>query len=190
MYIVRFLHQTTTVSRFFRNLLSCISSVSYIKPQPKWLFLFSRFCCISSVSYIKPQPFIIGNSIHTCCISSVSYIKPQLSVKSRPVAMCCISSVSYIKPQLRRIFKLLLQVVYRPFPTSNHNWKNAVISKDMVVYRPFPTSNHNSLMKNYWMLVLYIVRFLHQTTTLRKQDRPIYVLYIVRFLHQTTTKNN
>ena len=34
-----------------------------------------------------------------------------------------------------------------------------------VVYRPFPTSNHNCPNLNIDTSVLYIVRFLHQTTT-------------------------
>lgn len=33
-YLVRFLHQTTTSSMLSGERLSCISSVSYIKPQP------------------------------------------------------------------------------------------------------------------------------------------------------------
>ena len=33
LYIVRFLHQTTTVATLHRGMTSCISSVSYIKPQ-------------------------------------------------------------------------------------------------------------------------------------------------------------
>lgn len=33
-FLVRFLHQTTTTISYQRTLVSCISSVSYIKPQP------------------------------------------------------------------------------------------------------------------------------------------------------------
>ena len=57
--------------------------------------------------------------------------------------MSCISSVSYIKPQRRSILMRYGKVVYRPFPTSNHN--RAVDAATAVG--------------------LYIVRFLHQTTT-------------------------
>ena len=80
LYIVRFLHQTTTdrSDRCGRN--SCISSVSYIKPQPTDCLCCVGEGCISSVSYIKPQPN--DGKAHTLCscISSVSYIKPQLMV--------------------------------------------------------------------------------------------------------------
>ena len=78
-------------------------------------------------------------------------------------------------------------VVYRPFPTSNHNLKEVVIILVPVVYRPFPTSNHNLMPMPYPSLALYIVRFLHQTTTFGDYARRMTELYIVRFLHQTTT---
>ena len=58
-----------------------------------------------------------------------------------------------------------------------------------VVYRPFPTSNHNSTERKAQERALYIVRFLHQTTTCTAYYRAVRVLYIVRFLHQTTTYN-
>ena len=143
LYIVRFLHQTTTNDRGLRLRKSCISSVSYIKPQP---------CCCHRSCFVS-------------CISSVSYIKPQLS------------------------WKILLNnsVVYRPFPTSNHNWTIAWNLFVSVVYRPFPTSNHNSDSYLYYFKWLYIVRFLHQTTTIFPHMRIARKLYIVRFLHQTTT---
>ena len=78
-------------------------------------------------------------------------------------------------------------VVYRPFPTSNHNLLAEVIDLDRVVYRPFPTSNHNYHSKPYIKSMLYIVRFLHQTTTIADDIKKRNALYIVRFLHQTTT---
>ena len=121
LYIVRFLHQTTT-----RHLL-----VNII------------ISCISSVSYIKPQPFSLPARLQVSCISSVSYIKPQLFIK--------------------RILSCL------------------------VVYRPFPTSNHNKWLRSRYRNPLYIVRFLHQTTTTKIVVLWPLVLYIVRFLHQTTT---
>ena len=34
---------------------------------------------------------------------------------------------------------------------------------------------------------LYILSFLHQTTTIKEIDETIYKLYILSFLHQTTT---
>ena len=59
--------------------------------------------------------------------------------KSSPL----ISSFSYIKPQLRLWWCALAVVVYHPFPTSNHNCQSA---------------GHRTMK-------LYIILFLHQTTT-------------------------
>ena len=99
LYIVLFLHQTTT-GCFLRLLASC---------------------CISYYSYIKPQPITNANANAGCCISYYSYIKPQPNYY-----LCKINSV-----------------VYRTIPTSNHNWLR-----------------HQSCVRE-----LYIVLFLHQTTT-------------------------
>ena len=60
----------------------------------------------------------------------------------------CISFVSYIKPQH------LEQV---PFSA-------------LVVYLSFPTSNHNMMCPIIVITLLYIFRFLHQTTTGRSAD--------------------
>ena len=58
----------------------------------------------------------------------------------------CISFVSYIKPQPTRKRERFFSVVYLSFPTSNHN-------------HPLLDGIINQL---------YIFRFLHQTTTLRR----------------------
>ena len=143
LYIVRFLHQTTTKGFPASAVDGCISSVSYIKPQHVLDVTLRNHRCISSVSYIKPQPYFFCLQASISCISSVSYIKPQhVDNHSAPVS-----------------------VVYRPFPTSNHNLPLVFLQFSIVVYRPFPTSNHNwhRVLSN--AKVLYIVRFLHQTTT-------------------------
>ena len=56
-------------------------------------------------------------------------------------------------------------VVYRTIPTSNHNVIGYETREVQVVYRTIPTSNHNLSMKVMVDLALYIVLFLHQTTT-------------------------
>ena len=62
-----------------------------------------------------------------------------------------------------------------------------VIINHRVVYRTIPTSNHNSWFVRPWARLLYIVLFLHQTTTGPSTQSSRYWLYIVLFLHQTTT---
>ena len=130
LYIVRFLHQTTTVALSRLGLFRCISFVSYIKPQ----------------------------------------LSPRLII----AVISCISFVSYIKPQRLEKNGYLERVVYRSFPTSNHNLKPVNLLPNVVVYRSFPTSNHNYVMVSLFEYMLYIVRFLHQTTTLDKLNKEIY----------------
>ena len=100
-------------------------------------------CCISFVSYIKPQPSLQGIISSMSCISFVSYIKPQQTSLKRVFRLSCISFVSYIKPQRFWSMVIPVSVVYLSFPTSNHNMQGVANGSP----------------------VLYIFRFLHQTTT-------------------------
>ena len=79
--------------------------------------------------------------------------------------MGCISYYSYIKPQ----------------PVT------LATSKACVVYHTIPTSNHNIITDVFGQTPLYIILFLHQTTTYIRIDRNDARLYIILFLHQTTT---
>ena len=79
----------------------------------------------------------------------------------------CISYYSYIKPQPVRGFDNSVSVVYRTIPTSNHNEFDSIGMERR----------------------LYIVLFLHQTTTSGFPEFTAFRLYIVLFLHQTTTYN-
>ena len=123
LFIILFLHQTTTGM----NLLAL------------------RFSCLSSCSYIKPQ---LENSVAAMamgCLSSCSYIKPQRGIVKWLIILRCLSSCSYIKPQQAKQKKASASVVYHLVPTSNHNercWYNKRTS-------------------------LFIILFLHQTTTLQ-----------------------
>ncbi len=143
LYIFGFLHQTTTICPLLLNFGSCISLVSYIKPQQSnvtprasasCISLVSyikpqhsddnactQYCCISLVSYIKPQRLIYCICFLLRCISLVSYIKPQLVAEQFAHKVCCISLVSYIKPQPSASTPSAGSVVYLWFPTSNHN---------------------------------------------------------------------
>ena len=100
---------------------------------------------------------------------------------------CCISYYSYIKPQLDAFLEVYTIVVYRTIPTSNHNITSTRSGQGAVVYRTIPTSNHNTSRQRTSCEQLYIVLFLHQTTTLLRVNSCKEALYIVLFLHQTTT---
>ena len=78
----------------------------------------------------------------------------------------CILFSSYIKPQ-RIIFSC---------------------SSQRVVSYSLPTSNHNSAIVSDVGMSLYLILFLHQTTTLYGPNRIVIGLYLILFLHQTTTE--
>ena len=143
LYIVLFLHQTTTMSKADGHVWCCISYYSYIKPQPLDRCTQSTQGCISYYSYIKPQQRVIWLYEIGSCISYYSYIKPQRGLLLLHKRLCCISYYSYIKPQRLSLCKGFLKVVYRTIPTSNHNYRLSQVLLAMVVYRTIPTSNHN-----------------------------------------------
>ena len=122
LYIVRFLHQTTTCG----------------------------------ICFLNPILLYIVRFLHQTTTESTCRI----------ILLCCISFVSYIKPQPTADTLQLIRVVYRSFPTSNHNGSVDREDDMLVVYRSFPTSNHNSCHRYISNSALYIVRFLHQTTTI------------------------
>ena len=78
-------------------------------------------------------------------------------------------------------------VVYHLVPTSNHNCWSTLRSTKRVVYHLVPTSNHNRARARFVLLQLFIILFLHQTTTAWSRARRWTLLFIILFLHQTTT---
>ena len=120
LYIVRFLHQTTTAASQAFLITCCISSVSYIKPQQQ--------LAASVTATVVYRPFPTSN--HNLDADTVGFFELYIVrflhqtttyyVKCPPLH-CCISSVSYIKPQPESATSAETTVVYRPFPTSNHN---------------------------------------------------------------------
>ena len=127
LFIILFLHQTTTGNANTQRIIGCLSSCSYIKPQ---LRCGASACCGS-------------------CLSSCSYIKPQRSgpLPARPCR--CLSSCSYIKPQQTYISPQIRNVVYHLVPTSNHNKRQQTVFITPVVYHLVPTSNHNMFFEFY-----------------------------------------
>ena len=78
-------------------------------------------------------------------------------------------------------------VVYYSIPTSNHNVWVTSRTGQFVVYYSIPTSNHNCNVIIIPSFLLYIIPFLHQTTTECSISDNFGKLYIIPFLHQTTT---
>ena len=123
------------------------------------------------------------------CLSSCSYIKPQRVLPYRARQPRCLSSCSYIKPQRWNGTKPTNTVVYHLVPTSNHNRGILPWQPLHVVYHLVPTSNHNTTSSLVEHVPLFIILFLHQTTTSCLIILSIPMLFIILFLHQTTTRN-
>ena len=121
LYLIPFLHQTTTSVQFG----------------------LTRHCCILFLFYIKPQRHGVKVLAFNRCILFLFYIKPQLH------------------PQTNKNET----VVSYSFSTSNHNSVFDLPCLARVVSYSFSTSNHNLICLDIVLLRLYLIPFLHQTTT-------------------------
>ena len=113
LFIILFLHQTTTYLLPSLAMMRCLSSCSYIKPQPSAFSTREGAGCLSSCSYIKPQPKASQKDLEGRCLSSCSYIKPQLPQKGETYGRGCLSSCSYIKPQPIVVNLLVISKILR-----------------------------------------------------------------------------
>ena len=78
-------------------------------------------------------------------------------------------------------------VVSYSISTSNHNIGAKIFSLVFVVSYSISTSNHNCRNPYLVVVALYLIPFLHQTTTSTRSNRCPGMLYLIPFLHQTTT---
>ena len=143
LYIVLFLHQTTTLLPGNPILLELYIVLFLHQTTTSKVRSFPRLSCISYYSYIKPQ----------------QYCKP---VRHTYVVYRTIPTSNHNYFALGNIQS---GVVYRTIPTSNHNLAMNWQEHTRVVYRTIPTSNHNDVSVSSSLVRLYIVLFLHQTTT-------------------------
>ena len=143
LYLIPFLHQTTTDTDSNGSVISCI------------LFHF----------YIKPQPILI----FTSWFSVVSY------------------SISTSNHNLRLLWRYFPTVVSYSISTSNHNRVQHFTRTPSVVSYSISTSNHNRFPRCPTSPRLYLIPFLHQTTTPLAGGMIHCRLYLIPFLHQTTT---
>ena len=186
LFMVFFLHQTTTnIIQFWLSAL--LFMVFFLHQTTTWRGVFplpSR--CLWSFSYIKPQPpgidgrrrlvvyGLFPTSNHNHDVHRVVHIElfmvfflHQTTTSSGAAwsSSRCLWSFSYIKPQ---------------------PWSEGQVVV-FVVYGLFPTSNHNTVTYGLAYTLLFMVFFLHQTTTLDHTLTTPPMLFMVFFLHQTTT---
>ena len=78
-------------------------------------------------------------------------------------------------------------VVSYSISTSNHNSSLVSNGLMLVVSYSISTSNHNTRSGFLKIFALYLIPFLHQTTTVPLLFWRRRMLYLIPFLHQTTT---
>ncbi len=121
LYLISFLHQTTTRAHHLFRRASCILFHFYIKPQQTANSHQMIQSCILFHFYIKPQLLLTVSKSALSCILFHFYIKPQLIRPSAVVAQSCILFHFYIKPQLSILTLTGILVVSYFISTSNHN---------------------------------------------------------------------
>ena len=123
LYLILFLHQTTTFIRFIRFIVMLYLILFLHQTTTtthRWM-LYS--CCILFCFYIKPQQSPNVIFFHNGCILFCFYIKPQPRATPRGRRERCILFCFYIKPQLASRMMRGLWVVSYSVSTSNHNSK-------------------------------------------------------------------
>ena len=147
------------------NARSCILFHFYIKPQLYSLLFLVLLGCILFHFYIKPQPRYIDFKTSLGCILFHFYIKPQ----QRCGGVLCLLVVSYsISTSNHNLSPKVIicnTVVSYSISTSNHNADWDLINYPEVVSYSISTSNHNRINEHENTKVLYLIPFLHQTTT-------------------------
>ena len=121
------------------------------------------------------------------CILFYFYIKPQLFPSASPCTRVVSYSISTSNHNLTRRECGLRIVVSYSISTSNHNYKLAPYKSAPVVSYSISTSNHNVGAALSYSSKLYLILFLHQTTTPSYTAYYHPTLYLILFLHQTTT---
>ena len=143
LYLIPFLHQTTTRSDGISNTLTL-----YLIP-----FLHQTTTLIQTRKF---QPWL--------------YLIPFLHQTTTSCAIgfcfhCCILFHFYIKPQRRHEATQYVPVVSYSISTSNHNLGLHILHAIPVVSYSISTSNHNYSQPAMRKYMLYLIPFLHQTTT-------------------------
>ena len=99
LYLIEFLHQTTTRVGCCRSPPRCILLNFYIKPQPMCRSVVEATRCILLNFYIKPQLTETIAKWSYRCILLNFYIKPQPGSACSERRHRCILLNFYIKPQ-------------------------------------------------------------------------------------------
>ena len=166
LYLIPFLHQTTTAALHDHRVAQL-----YLIP-----FLHQTTTTAKAIIF------------HLCCILFHFYIKPQLGRRRNYLGLVVSYSISTSNHNVLEVIEYTALVVSYSISTSNHNLFDDRSAPSVVVSYSISTSNHNLYIKEYNVAELYLIPFLHQTTTFDCDAVFRIWLYLIPFLHQTTTK--
>ena len=143
LFLILFLHQTTTLGRCSCSRTGCSLFCFYIKPQ-----LLSGIVIFRSV-----VPYSVSTSNHNLrCYGLWAWIVVPYSVSTS-------------NHNLSLCFSCLYSVVPYSVSTSNHNYSKEGEYETEVVPYSVSTSNHNFSVRCGNRARLFLILFLHQTTT-------------------------
>ena len=143
----------------------CFFFCFYIKPQPAVVHHSQSRHCFFFCFYIKPQLTTPYTSSAPYCFFFCFYIKPQRRCRYTAHRLHCFFFCFYIKPQLSALRKLQKEIVSSSVSTSNHNSFSNRCHLRLIVSSSVSTSNHNKHSAGFFLRLLFLLLFLHQTTT-------------------------
>ena len=165
LYLIPFLHQTTTDKFSLRVQHCCILFHFYIKPQHFPIPEFDKLVVSYSISTSNHNRL----SHWQCTLQVVSYsisTSNHNQLKGEELKLFVVSySISTSNHNLVSVTLICSCVVSYSISTSNHNsWKTWFARRNVVSYS-ISTSNHNFVPVKSHERLLYLIPFLHQTTT-------------------------
>ena len=145
LYIVLFLHQTTTDGDIYQEweglyIVLFLHQTTTRSHQESY-----HYCCISYYSYIKPQRIRCHAAVCPVVYRTIPTSNHNLWGRGRFYRHVVYRTIPTSNHNNTINSDSSTSVVYRTIPTSNHNLVNIATSIFLVVYRTIPTSNHNAL---------------------------------------------
>ena len=147
----------------------------------------SSASCSLFLFYIKPQ--LAAHSASWISVVHYSFSTSNHNLVGNSFAFALVVHYSFSTSNHNSYLRDIgnNSVVHYSFSTSNHNCEGKRVAGAGGVHYSFSTSNHNCWALAMSILRLFIIPFLHQTTTLRNYRSYPSLLFIIPFLHQTTT---
>ena len=187
---------------------SCILFHFYIKPQPLIISRSQQSVVSYSIStsnhnenlhcmfFPKVVSYSISTSNHNTCIVVLTWltvVSYSISTSNHNAYRFAISAgLLYLIPFLHqtttinRLLMIIISCILFHFYIKPQHLVLSTIPSPVVSYS-ISTSNHNFFMPALSTHRLYLIPFLHQTTTKNIKLKMICMLYLIPFLHQTTT---